>query len=158
MRTYARKNYATLEINLSLAEHSKSAVDRKELACIITNDISKAFDSLCHSVIVKKLEAYGFEHNSLNRLRSYFDNRVKIGDKKRGIRLSTGLIFWSAPVEFISEWYAFKRNFRKVDFSRLADWYVYIPDIVVMRLQKRMVYAIGFLNFSVRKISRMYRL
>lgn len=38
--------------------------------------MSKAFDSLCHSLIVKKLEAYGFEHNSHNLLRSYFDNRL----------------------------------------------------------------------------------
>ena len=68
---------------LSLVEDWKSAVDRKELAYILTNDMSKAFDSLCHSLIVKKLKAYGFEHNSLNLLRSYFDkrlNRVKTGD------------------------------------------------------------------------------
>ena len=68
---------------LSLVEDWKSAVDRKELAYILTNDMSKAFDSLSHSLIVKKLEACGFEHNSLNLLRSYFDkrlNRVKIGD------------------------------------------------------------------------------
>ena len=68
---------------LSLVEDWKSAVDRKELAYILTNDMSKAFDSLCHSLIVEKLEAYGFEHNSLNLLRSHFDNglnRVKIGD------------------------------------------------------------------------------
>ena len=45
--------------------------------------MSKAFDSLCHSLIVKKLEAYGFGQNSLNLLRSFFDNRlnrVKIKD------------------------------------------------------------------------------
>ena len=68
---------------LSLAADSKSAVDRKTLAYILTNDISKTFHSLCHSLIVKKLEAYSFEHNSLNLLRSHFDNglnRVKIGD------------------------------------------------------------------------------
>ena len=45
--------------------------------------MSKAFDSLCHSLIVKKVEAYGFGQNSLNLLRSYSDsvlNRVKIKD------------------------------------------------------------------------------
>ena len=45
--------------------------------------MSKTFHSLCHSLIVKKLESYSFEHNSLNLLRSHFDNglnRVKIGD------------------------------------------------------------------------------
>ena len=61
---------------LSLVEDGKSAVDRKELAYILTTDISS------HSLIVKKLGAYGFEHNSLNLLK-YFDNRlnrVKIGN------------------------------------------------------------------------------
>ena len=86
---------------LSLAEDSKSAVDRKKLAYILTNDMSKAFDSVCHSLIVKKLKAYGFEHNSLNLLRSYFDkrpNRVKIGDvtsdwKKRVLGYPKGSSF-----------------------------------------------------------------
>ena len=50
---------------------------------ILTTDMSKDFDSLCHSLIVKKLEAYGLGQNSLNLFRSYFDNRlnrVKIKD------------------------------------------------------------------------------
>ena len=50
---------------------------------ILTTDMIKAFDSLCHSLVVKKLEAYGFAQNSLNLLRSYFDNsinRAKIKD------------------------------------------------------------------------------
>ena len=58
----------------------KSTVDRKDLAYILTTNISKAFDSLCQSLSVKKLELYGFEHTSLNLLRSYFDNRVEIND------------------------------------------------------------------------------
>ena len=52
-------------------EDWKSAVERKELVytCILTTDMSKSFDSLCHSLIAKKLEAYGFGQNSLNLLR-----------------------------------------------------------------------------------------
>ena len=41
-------------------EDWKSVVERKELVYILTTDISKAFDSLCHSLIVEKLEDYGF--------------------------------------------------------------------------------------------------
>ena len=86
---------------LSLVEDWKSAVDRRELAYILTNDMSKACDSLCHSLIVKKLKAYGFEHNSLNLPRWYFDkrlNRVKTGDvtsdlKKRVLRYPQGSSF-----------------------------------------------------------------
>ena len=51
-------------------------MDRKELVYILTTDMRKAFDSLCHSLIVKKLEAHGFGQNSLNLLRSYFDKTL----------------------------------------------------------------------------------
>ena len=82
-KTAYRRHHRCQTTLLSLAEDWKSAVDRKELAYILTTHMSKAFDSLCHSLIIKKLVAYGFEHNSLNFLRSYFDNklnRAKISD------------------------------------------------------------------------------
>ncbi|PFX17471.1 putative RNA-directed DNA polymerase from transposon BS [Stylophora pistillata] len=59
-----------------LVEDWKSSVDRKELVYILSTDLSKAFDFLSHSLIVKKFEAYGIGQNSLNLLRSYFDNRL----------------------------------------------------------------------------------
>ena len=43
--------------------------------------MSKAFDSLHHALMIKKLEAYGFNHVSLELMRSYFEdrkNRVKV--------------------------------------------------------------------------------
>ena len=43
-----------------LTEDWKHAIDRKELATILSTDMSKAFDSLCHNLVVKKLKAYGF--------------------------------------------------------------------------------------------------
>ena len=61
---------------LRLMEDWKSVVERKELVYILTGDMSKAFDSLCHSLIVEKFEAYGFGQNFFNLLRSYFDNRL----------------------------------------------------------------------------------
>ena len=58
-------------------------MDRKDIATILSTDISKAFDSLCHSLIIKKLDAYGFGSGSLDLIRSLLDkrlNRVKIND------------------------------------------------------------------------------
>ena len=94
--TAYRRHHSCQTTLLSVVEDWKSAVDRKELVYIVTTDMSKAFDSLCHSLIVKKLETYGFGHNSLNLLKSYFDNRlnrVKIGD----------VMFWSSTVEFVPD-------------------------------------------------------
>ena len=74
--TAYRRHHSCQTTLLRLVEDWKSAVDRKELVYILTTDMSKAFDSLCHSLILKKLEAYGFGQNYLNLLRSYFDNRL----------------------------------------------------------------------------------
>ena len=66
---------------LMLVEDWKLAVDRKELVTILSTDMSKGFDSLSHSLIIKKLSAYGFRSGSLELIRSFFDkrsNRVKI--------------------------------------------------------------------------------
>ena len=44
--------------------------------------MSKAFDSLCSALLIKKLQAYNFSKNSLNLIQSYFDqreNRVRMG-------------------------------------------------------------------------------
>ena len=45
--------------------------------------MSKAFGSFCSSLLLKKLEAYGFTEQALELMRSYFEdrlNRVKIGN------------------------------------------------------------------------------
>ena len=60
-------------------------MDNKELVCILSTDMSKAFDSLCHSLTLKKLETYGFESKALDLRRSLFNNpqnRVRIGNTK----------------------------------------------------------------------------
>ena len=40
-------------------------------------DISKAFDTLNHDLLIAKLEAYGFSANSLNYIQSYLRNRLQ---------------------------------------------------------------------------------
>ena len=49
----------------------------------IIMDLSKAFDTLNHKLLLKKLQAYGFHKKSLSFIESYFANRkqrTKIGD------------------------------------------------------------------------------
>ena len=63
----------------------------------IIMDLSKAFDTLNHKLLFKKLQAYGFDKKSLSFIESYFTNRKqrnKIGDsssKYQRVRSTTRL-------------------------------------------------------------------
>ena len=44
--------------------------------------MSKAFDSLCHNLVIKKLKAYGFTNQSFDLIQSFLNDRysrVKLG-------------------------------------------------------------------------------
>ena len=71
---------------LRVTEDWKKAVDNKECVAVLSTYMSKAFDSLHHALMIKKLEAYGFSHVSLELMRSYFQerkNRVTINGVSR---------------------------------------------------------------------------
>ena len=85
LSTAYRKGHSCETTLLRLNEDWKLAIDRKELVCILSTDMSEAFDSLSHSPTLTRLEAYGFESSALSILRSFFNNRqnrVRLGNKE----------------------------------------------------------------------------
>ena len=52
----------------------KEALDKGKSAGAIFMDLSKAFDTLIHDLLIAKLEAYRYSENSLNYIRSCFRN------------------------------------------------------------------------------------
>ena len=66
----------------------------KYAACVFL-DFSKAFDTVDHSLLLKKLEKYGIRGSALQLLRSYLSNRtmaIKINDKtSRPVSISIGV-------------------------------------------------------------------
>ena len=87
---------------LRLVENWKTELDRKNFVGVLSSDMSKAFDSLCPSLLINKLQAYNFSENSINLIRSYFEqreNRVRMGTvtsdwKVVGRGVSPGLNIW----------------------------------------------------------------
>ena len=45
------------------------------MAAALLTDLSKAFDCIDHELLIAKLEAYGFDHESLTYIYSYLSNR-----------------------------------------------------------------------------------
>ena len=53
----------------------RTHLENKEIIGVILCDISKAFDTLPHDLIIAKLDAYGFGNESLKLIYDYLNNR-----------------------------------------------------------------------------------
>ena len=79
-----RKGYNTQHYLIPLIDKSKKSVDNGGAFGVLFNELSKAFDCLFHELLNAKLDAYGFDKNTLKLVNSYLTyrkQRVKINDK-----------------------------------------------------------------------------
>ena len=70
-----RKGYSTQHALLALIENWKTSLDQGGYAGSLLMDLSKAFDTLNHDLLLAKLHAYGFDKNALEMINSYLSNR-----------------------------------------------------------------------------------
>ena len=70
-----RKGFSTQQALLSLLERWKNVLDKKGYGGAVLMDLSKAFDTLNHDLLIAKLHAYGFSEESLQLIKSYLTNR-----------------------------------------------------------------------------------
>ena len=70
-----RKNNSTTFALLQITEKIKETIDNKKYGCGIFIDLRKAFDTVNHKILLKKLEHYGIRDVSYNWFESYLTNR-----------------------------------------------------------------------------------
>ena len=58
-----------------MIEKWKKALDKTNIEGALLTDLSKAFDSLNHELLIVKLEDYGFSYSSLHIISSYLSGR-----------------------------------------------------------------------------------
>ena len=78
-----RKNYSSNHVLLRLLEEWKKQLDGKNFVGAVLMDLSKAFDCVPHDLLVAKMDAYGFDFNTLVFFYSYLKRRhqnVKINN------------------------------------------------------------------------------
>ena len=95
-----RKGFSSQTALLGLVEKWKASLDKKGYARAVLMDLLKAFDTINHELLLAKLNAYGFDKNSLEIMRNYLSNcwqRTKINTFSSCSALLKGVLlaqFW----------------------------------------------------------------
>ena len=63
-----RKGHSTQHCLLFMLEKLKKALDNGLTTGILLTDLTKAFDCISHDLLIAKVEAYGFDYNSIKLL------------------------------------------------------------------------------------------
>ena len=72
-----RQNHSTTHALISLTEDIRNAIDNDQLACGVFIDLRKAFDTVDHAILLKKLEHCGVRGIPLEWFKSYLENRTQ---------------------------------------------------------------------------------
>ena len=80
-----RKGHSSITLLLKLQDDIQKAMNRNEVTLSLFADYSKAFDTVSHKVLLRKLHSLQFSQSSLHLMNSYLSNRkqfVQIDDKR----------------------------------------------------------------------------
>lgn len=77
-----RRNHSTNFALIDLINKITTALDNKEFAIGVFLDLSKAFDTVDHSLLLQKLEFYGIRGIALEWFKNYVTQRYEISEKQ----------------------------------------------------------------------------
>ena len=80
-----RKGHSTEQAITEITDNLKKSIDNNLYTCGVFLDFAKAFDTVNHAILLKKLEKYGIRGIPLNWFTNYLTNRqqyVSLGDSQ----------------------------------------------------------------------------
>ena len=87
-----RKGFSTQQACLSIIEKRKNILDKKGYGGAVPMDLSKAFDTLNHNIIITKLHVYSFTRELLKLIKSFSTNPWQ------GTKVNVNFSTWSDPI------------------------------------------------------------
>ena len=92
-----RKGFNTQTALLSLIKKWKSILDKKGFSGAVLVDLSKAFDTINHELLIAKLDVYGFSKKSLELILDYLSNRLQHA------KINSKLSSWSEITQVVPQ-------------------------------------------------------
>jgi hypothetical protein len=160
-----RKGYSAQFALVSLIEKFKIALDKKGYAGAIFMDLSKAFDTINHELLIAKLHAYGVDKRSLVLIKDYLSGRkqrVKIGstysswsDLKEGVPQGSVL----GPLLFniyLNDLFYFNEQTDACNFADDTTFYSCDDEIksVLRKLEHDSLIAIEWFGFNYMQLNK----
>ena len=84
-----RKGFSTQNCLLYMTENWKESLDQGGHYGALLTDLSKAFDCIMHDLLIAKLQAYGFDNDSLNFICNY------LVDREQRVKINSSFSTWS---------------------------------------------------------------
>ena len=84
-----RKGFSTQNCLLYMIENWKESLDQGGHYGALLTDLSKAFDCIMHDLLIAKLQAYGFDNDSLNFICNY------LVDREQRVKINSSFSTWS---------------------------------------------------------------
>ena len=92
-----RKGFSAQHALIRLIEKWRATLDRKGYAGAVLMDLSKAFDTINHDLLIAKLHAYGFHKNALEVILNYLSNR------SQRIKVNTAFSSWRERIQGVPQ-------------------------------------------------------
>ena len=153
-----RSNHSTELAALHLVDKISNYMDSGEVPMAIFLDLSKAFDTLDHDILLSKLHHYGIQNSSLNLFKSYLSNRSQYVEeqntKSKMNPILTGVPQGSilGPLLFTIYVNDFHLASKRFEFIMYAD------DTTLLYKNINSNRSEDFINIELTKISRWLNL
>jgi ribonuclease P/MRP protein subunit RPP40 len=95
-----RKNVSTSHAILTLIDKITQSFDDKRYHVVLFLDLSKAFDTVSHQILLRKLKYYNFDSEIVNLIKSYLSDRRQVVSIQ-GILSSSCSVIHGVPQESI---------------------------------------------------------